>query len=388
MKYGNNSCLGWLCRWFCVGALWSGCAVILSAADYQLPFNEMNVVVHNSTDVTKNYKIFYKLGTPPVDIDTAHASSWVNDIAPGADAGFGADMTLVGGDVADEGIFPNLITIAYIDQDGEVLGTNTLPFRRDEEGNYFVPDASAATMHFEDGDTPPTEGGMTLAEFTTTQTESMAAHVEAQLALKPTQEEIMTEASEQGAAMSEALSAKTVPSLGTVTVSTQKDILHFTLPHTEIEISLDPMDNEKIAAVIPWMKAMVTWLMLATYAWWVWKQFAQLMAEAGNAQQAKGNPVVGGTGAQATAIIAAIAIGLLIVAVPAAWWALTAVDLNPLATNPFANSDPIPATAMYLVGLVLQYDLLLALITSAFVMMQGKVVILSVLQATVRAIVP
>jgi len=107
----------------------------------------------------------------------------------------------------------------------------------------------------------------------------------------------------------------------------------------------NPFTPERLGAVASWFRAAVEWLTIATLGVWVWSQLGQWVRGVASVQQAKGNPVVGGTGAQATALAAA---GLMTVALVAALTALlswsfeslnlaafvASVTANPLATVP------------------------------------------------------
>jgi len=385
MNHGNSTRYRRLCLWLCALAL--GCGGVLSVmADQVLTANSYDVLVVNDTTETHNYGLRYWLGPAPEPVDPGELGPV--SVPPGGNHLFTVNVSTVGGFDSDPNIFPNLLQMMVL-RDGEEVPITAVPYRITESGTVYVSDFESGSTTWTDGADPePTEGGMTLPEFQTTQTESMASTVMGQYALRPTQGEITDEAAAQGSAMAEALDAVHAPGVGTASVSTEKSILHFELPGHDGTLSIDPMDFPVIAQVQPWMKSAITWSILLTYAWFLWVNFFGLMRDAGQSQQAKGNALVGGTGAQATALIAAIAMGLLIIAIPASWWALTTVDLNPLSSNPFTPNSGIIGTTLYIVGLLVPYDLVLVLITSSFVMIQGKTVILAVYQATVRAIVP
>jgi len=87
-------------------------------------------------------------------------------------------------------------------------------------------------------------------------------------------------------------------------------------------ISLDPADYPIITAFAAWIKAFLAWTVFVGFEWWLWGQFKEIMREIQTgARPAKGNAVIGGTGAQATSLVVATAITAVVVTVPTLFWA-------------------------------------------------------------------
>jgi len=162
-------------------------------------------------------------------------------------------------------------------------------------------------------------------------------------------------------------------------------------PFSGQEYDLNPLQNDGIAAAVSWFRQAVAWLALVTFAGWVWTQIAEWTRGISTLPQAKGNPVVAGTGAQATALLAAGLMTTAIIAGTVALFAWSFDDINIPAlvsattTNPMAT---IPAGAFWMLD---QFFPVATLITVIVARMAFNIYASSVFAATaavVRFVVP
>lgn len=115
-------------------------------------------------------------------------------------------------------------------------------------------------------------------------------------------------------------------------------------------VDWDPFASGRFAGLASWFKSAIRWATLGWFYGWVWLQMGTWIRGFSFAPQAKGNPVVAGTGAQATALIAA---GLITTAVIGGTTTLLAFAFGDLTygnmlslfgTNPF---DGLASGALY-----------------------------------------
>jgi len=242
--------------------------------------------------------------------------------------------------------------------------------------------ASASTGGGEGG------SGMTKAEFQATATDDLA---QAQIDLAG-ENKSGTEINALGeAARTTAIASvtKAVPTLGTKSeYSSPTSLLNPTLPYIG-SINLDPAADEKLSIYATYVKLITGWALLTLFTWWTWSEFQKIIAIFFTITQAKGNPVAGGTGGQATALVAAGLITAAAVAIPAAYWLLITIDATGLNTNPFSSaSNSIVQTGLYLLALVFPYALALTLLAEAFVIRKAGTVMLLGVNSLIKFIVP
>jgi len=324
-----------------------------------------------------------------VDPEGSEHEAFVPDTDPDTNTSVSLNASLLGGTVADEGIFPNLMAYAVTNDDG-VLMQNAVPFRVDESGDVWVPDEGAAALYFlHESDEPETGSGMTLAEFTTTNTESLNSIAFEAAQSRPDDSELIAASNDAKAAMASEIDGHALPTIGAATESEEKTMLQFNVPGYPALIDLDPMANPYIAQIQPWVRNAWFYILTFIYFWYMWKQFYQVMRDSGMARQAKGNTIAAGTGGQITSLIAAGIIAAIILAVPAIYFSATSgVSGTPLGTAPTESSNVIIRTAMYLFGLVFPYEYFFGLLSYAMLLLKTKVVIVSTVQAAVRFINP
>lgn len=112
-------------------------------------------------------------------------------------------------------------------------------------------------------------------------------------------------------------------------------------------INTNPFQNATVKAIANGFRTALTWLSLVLLGGWIWSQMAEWFRALAQSQQAKGNPIFGGTGAQATALLMATAITVAIVVAVTALMAFTfgsislAVLKDQAAVNPLAGFSAV-----------------------------------------------
>jgi len=236
----------------------------------------------------------------------------------------------------------------------------------------------------------PTSGGsgMTKTEFQATATDDIA-QAQIDLAGENKNEAYFSALAASKKTLAEASVAQAVPTLGTKgEINSPTSYLAPTLPYIGT-INLDPASDPEMYKYCTFVKLVTGWALLVAFAWWSWSEFKTIVSGVTTVTQAKGNPVVGGTGAQATALLAAGLIFAVFLGVPAAYWLLVTVDTSSLSSNPF-NSAPntVVQTGLYLLALVFPYALALTLLAAAFVIRKAGTVMVLGVNAAVKFIVP
>jgi len=223
-------------------------------------------------------------------------------------------------------------------------------------------------------------------------TQVIKEHAEAQLALRdssPTVSDMDTAGAAYSASMLSGMSAIQAKRLDQALYSVSPaSILVMDLPVIGV-VNLDPASNAQIAAYLLFLKRLCGWFFFAQFSWWAMREFKSIMFAAASMTQAKGNTVLAGTGAQATALIAAGVICGLFIAIPATYWLM--VDpawVDTEADNPFSSATTIVAAALYLLSLCLPYQLLLLLWSEMFVIRKAGIILFSTTHMIVKAVVP
>lgn len=184
---------------------------------------------------------------------------------------------------------------------------------------------------------------------------------------------------------------QTTPTLGTVTELSTSSIFSIQLGSTTLD--LDPANSPQVVQVCAFLKTVSGWAMLVYFGLFTWNHFNKIVLGMMPISQAKGNPIVGGTGAQATALVAAGIITTILVGVPAIYWTFINTDLafdwSALSSNPFnGGHGSIVSAGLYILGLVFPYSLALYLLSQVFLVLKfGATMILGVNAAT-KFIVP
>jgi hypothetical protein len=150
-----------------------------------------------------------------------------------------------------------------------------------------------------------------------------------------------------------------------------------------VNINLDPASSTLISSLAGFLKQFITWVAGLSFAWWCWGEFDRVVRDLIHSQQAKGNALIGGTGAQATALVAAAAITGILILVPLAFWAIASYDITPVTSA----SGPA-SIALYLLFFFIPVPFLLSLIFSAFVVRKAALVLVASTATLIRFIVP
>lgn len=156
-------------------------------------------------------------------------------------------------------------------------------------------------------------------------------------------------------------------------------------------INVDPGAHPQAGTLLAWLKTVVAWFVVGLFQWFLWREMQRVYFACSGATQAKGNPVIAGTGAQATGLIAATIITGILLSVPGFFWA--AADsgftfMSLAGSNPFAGVSGPASAAYYLLTLIVPMGTLLACISQAFVARKGGLVIVAGVHAAVRFVVP
>jgi len=115
-------------------------------------------------------------------------------------------------------------------------------------------------------------------------------------------------------------------------------------------INADPFTSERFGPIAAWFRAAVSWFLAVLLATAVAKEAADTIKGVSAAQQAKGNPIAVGTGAQATALLAASLMTAIIIAAIVVVVALAVSDFgfgtvaSIFSANPY---DGIPGGVAY-----------------------------------------
>ena len=85
------------------------------------------------------------------------------------------------------------------------------------------------------------------------------------------------------------------------------------------QFDVDPFRSDRFGGLIAWFRTAVSWLFIVLFGVWASKEVAEWTKATSTIRQAQGNAVAAGTGAQATALVAAaaitVAVGVFLVAI-------------------------------------------------------------------------
>lgn len=110
------------------------------------------------------------------------------------------------------------------------------------------------------------------------------------------------------------------------------------LGHT---IDANPMNHPLIAECIYFTRKILFWFAFFWYAFNCFKEINELSRQSLQLQQAKGNAVLGGSGAQATAFTAATVITGILLTLPIALWGQFDTSIGGLTWGDLATTNPI-----------------------------------------------
>jgi len=154
---------------------------------------------------------------------------------------------------------------------------------------------------------------------------------------------------------------------------------------------LNPFQSARLKGVTDWFRVGMAWLTLATLGVWVWTQLSEWTRGLSMIQQAKGNAVIGGTGAQATALVAAGLITTAIVVATTAMvgWAFGDINIPSLVatttTNPLATMS---AGAFWMLDQVFPVATMVAALVARMTFQMFAATLFAGCAAVIRFVVP
>jgi len=158
-----------------------------------------------------------------------------------------------------------------------------------------------------------------------------------------------------------------------------------------ITIDVNPQSVTQFASIFSWIKLIATFLLLIWFDWWVWEEFQKYQLHLGALQQAHGNTFAG-TGGQATALVAAGLLAVLITSFPGMLWAYFDSAFTAFGTNTLGEllpqSQNFLAGGFYLIGLIFPLGLGAVLLAQYFVVRKAGVLIFGVAVIGAKFIVP
>jgi len=181
------------------------------------------------------------------------------------------------------------------------------------------------------------------------------------------------------------LSSQGVPSIAPTNTGSGT-LLQFTIPVLG-SIDLDPTHDAQVMTVIEFFRTLLTWVVLLGFLWWLWAEFKSLAQTSLLLPQAKGNTIAAGTGGQATGLVAATAITAALLAVPAAFFALTSTGSD-VAADVFATASGPVLIGVKLFYMIFPVEVIVTVLVSSFVVRKGGLIILLGVAAVIRFIVP
>lgn len=219
------------------------------------------------------------------------------------------------------------------------------------------------------------------------------------IAANPTQAAMQSQGAAAGAAAADIINGKggAAPSaLGFDPSGNAGDYasaLQFTMPVAFGGATFDfnPFSRPGLLSVAHWFREATRWLALVTLGIWAWVQMADWVRGLSTIRQATGNAVAAGTGAQATALIAA---GLMTVAIVVASTALMAWTFGGIgfgALRDASGLNPLVGMSSAVVGFlgeIFPIATLLSCLVARFTFNFYASAIFSTCAAVVRFIVP
>jgi len=131
-------------------------------------------------------------------------------------------------------------------------------------------------------------------------------------------------------------------------------------------IDFNPFAAGRLGGVASWFRSATAWLVLMLLAYFIFQETKQFFMASAAANQAKGNPLVGGTGAQGTALFAAGVITAFFVTFVTALmsWTFGDITIPSLITN--MSTNPLSGAPAHMLWFLDQF-LPIATILSAFI---------------------
>ena len=159
-------------------------------------------------------------------------------------------------------------------------------------------------------------------------------------------------------------------------------------------VNVNPFTSERFLVAVEWFRQALAWVTLVLLGRWVWQQMGEWIRGFSTVQQAKGNTVVAGTGGQATSLIAAGIITVIIVTGTTGLigWAFGDITLPSIATavsaNPFTDMSSSMPGAYWVLNKVFPVGLMVTALLARVTFNIYASTIFSGVMAAIRFVVP
>lgn len=202
-----------------------------------------------------------------------------------------------------------------------------------------------------------TEAGMTKDEFQSTATDQISQQVQSviddPITAVGTGGPVAEEALAQSDAAVDAVQELLQKPAASVVYSASGDgswlVVQFPVEFGGRQFDMNPFRSDRMGDVAFWFRTATEWLAFILLGYWVFTQFGEWLKAYSATRQASGNPVIGGTGAQATALLNA---GLMTAAVVVAVtslvaWGFNSINIESLFLNSLSNPLATMASNSY-----------------------------------------
>jgi len=246
---------------------------------------------------------------------------------------------------------------------------------------------------------PTTTTGGGSSDFASSDTEYMhnkqRGIYDAQFSGEFTVPEIPGKAAAMASAKTEieaAMSERAIAGPGDPGSGGASDIFNIALGHTGHVLHLNPVDDANMSVLAAWMRGAFAWVVFMSFQFFLWNYFKEIYLALAGSQPAKGNPVAGGTGGQATSLLVAIAMTAAIVSVPTLFWALadsglgwaSAITSTANPTQTAASGANFLQAGLHLFETFLPVGTLLSALSSYLIILRGGLILLAGAQTVVR----
>lgn len=157
------------------------------------------------------------------------------------------------------------------------------------------------------------------------------------------------------------------------------------------EVDFNPFREDRLGPIAGWFRTATAWLTLVLLGGWVWTQMGEWIRGFSTIRQATGNAVVGGTGAQGTALVAAglITTAIVVAVTGLVAWGFGDITITTISTtvttNPLAGMG---AGALWMVDQLLPVATLLTALVARITFNMYAAGLFSTCAAVIRFIVP
>jgi len=184
---------------------------------------------------------------------------------------------------------------------------------------------------------------MTFDQFVTTNTEQVAA-LEKNYYDNPHEAPTFSDGGAGAAASSEAQAAINGVVLRLPSSAAPSEPSGWIINTPFGAMDMNPMSYPEVETFVVWQRKAITWVIVVLFEIWLWNYFFKVSVPVSSAPQARGNPIVGGTGAQATSLVAAGLITVAVISLPTlffayvetesfSWYTTTSFEFPQLATS-------------------------------------------------------